>query len=72
MSQRQPTTSHERLSMTFTFDPDAYELLMEMSKPRNRGAFICGLIRVEYERQQERWKRRSKDRRGEVFEPVQQ
>ena len=43
---------------SFQLDWDAHAMLLEMTSTKSRGAFVAGLIRVEYERQQERWRRR--------------
>ena len=53
---------------SFQLDWDAHAMLLEMTSTKSRGAFVAGLVRAEYARQQERWQRREKGLPG--IEPL--
>jgi len=53
---------------SFQLDFDAHAMLLEMTSTKSRGAFVAGLVRAEYARQQERWKRRERGLPG--IEPL--
>ena len=43
--------------VSLQMDWDAFQMLLEMSSPKTRGAFVCGLVRQEFAKQVERLER---------------